>query len=212
MNSPKFSWEDFSKVPIIGIIRNLTFDEIKKILPVYLEAGLTTIEITMNTASAKEIIRYAVDSYGGKLNIGAGTVCNKKDLKEALSAGAQFIVTPITDKEVIRTCIKEDIPIFPGAFTPTEIYKAWQLGASMVKLYPPTTMGPDYIKDIKAPLDKIKLLPTGGIHLGNIPLFMKAGANGVGVGSQLFDKTAIKNNDMEALKAHFEKFRAAVGQ
>jgi 2-dehydro-3-deoxyphosphogluconate aldolase / (4S)-4-hydroxy-2-oxoglutarate aldolase len=209
MTKIKFSWQKFSKVPLIGIVRNLTIDEVKQILPVYKESGLTTIEITMNTPDAKEIIGYAVDHYAGKLNIGAGTVCNKADLNEALSAGAQFIVTPITDKKVIRMCVRAAIPIFPGAFTPTEIYRAWKLGASMVKVYPATSMGPDYIKDIKAPLDQIKLLPTGGINLDNIATFMKAGANGLGIGSQLFDKTAIKNNDMAALKAHFKKFCAA---
>ena len=106
MSKIAFSWSEFSRIPIIGIIRNLTLDEVKQILPVYAESGLTTIEITMNTPSAKEIIRYAVDHYAGKLNIGAGTVCNKQDLKEALSAGAQFIVTPVTDKKVIRICVK----------------------------------------------------------------------------------------------------------
>jgi len=206
MSSPKFSWGKFSKVPIIGIIRGLTFDEIKGVLPAYINSGLTTIEITMNTASAKEIIRYAVEHYAGKLNIGAGTVCSKQDLKEALSAGAQFIVTPITDKKVIRMCVERGIPVFPGAFTPTEIYRAWKLGASMVKVYPATSLGPDYIKDVKAPLNEIKLLPTGGINLDNLSVFMKSGADGVGIGGQLFDKTCIKNNDMEGLKVHFEKF------
>ena len=147
MSKNDFSWPQFAKVPVIGIVRGLTFDEIMKILPVYISAGLTTIEITMNTASAKEIIRYAVDNYAGKLNIGAGTVCNEKDLKEAIQAGAQFIVTPILNSKVIKECVKTGIPIFPGAFTPTEIYQAWEQGASMVKVYPATSLGPDYIKD-----------------------------------------------------------------
>lgn len=207
MSKASFSWQRFSQVPLIGIIRNLSFADVKTILPVYAEAGLTTLEITMNTPSAAEIIRYAADNYGDQLNIGAGTVCNKEDLKEALSAGAGFIVTPVTDKKVIRTCVQENIPVFPGAFTPTEIYKAWRSGASMVKVYPAASLGPDYIKDIKAPLSQIRLLPTGGIYLGNIAAFINAGADGLGVGSQLFDKESIKNNDMAALKAHFEKFR-----
>jgi 2-dehydro-3-deoxyphosphogluconate aldolase/(4S)-4-hydroxy-2-oxoglutarate aldolase len=206
MSKTKFSWEKFSKIPIVGIVRNVTFDDIKQILPVYIESGLSTIEITMNTPSAKEIIRYAIDNYEGKLNIGAGTVCTSSDLKEALSAGAQFIVTPVVSKKIIRRCVKDEIPIFPGAFTPTEIYKAWELGASMVKVYPASFMGPDYIKDIKAPLNQIKLLPTGGVSLDNLAEFMKAGADGLGIGGQLFDKICIKNKDMNALKNHFKKF------
>jgi 2-dehydro-3-deoxyphosphogluconate aldolase/(4S)-4-hydroxy-2-oxoglutarate aldolase len=206
MSKKKFSWEDFSKVPIVGIVRNLSLEQIKTILPIYVESGLTTIEITMNTPSAADIIKYCVDRYNHQLNIGAGTVCNLKDLKVALSAGSQFIVTPIIDKKVIRKCVKEDIPIFPGAYTPTEIYKAWKWGASIVKVYPATSLEPKFIKDVKAPLNQIKLLPTGGINLENLSDFMRVGSEGLGVGGQLFDKQLIEKEDWDGLKRHFEDY------
>jgi 2-dehydro-3-deoxyphosphogluconate aldolase/(4S)-4-hydroxy-2-oxoglutarate aldolase len=206
MNKQEFSWQEFSKVPLIGIIRNLSMDEISKILPVYQAAGLTTIEITMNTPFAADIIRSATEQYKGKLNVGAGTVCSVEDLKLALEAGAQFIVTPILNPEVVKLCVKSKIPVFPGAYTPTEIYQAWELGADMVKVYPATALGPDYIRDVKAPLNKIKLLPTGGISLGNIEAFIKAGADGLGVGGQLFDKQLIKNQDWDGLLDHFKQY------
>jgi 2-dehydro-3-deoxyphosphogluconate aldolase/(4S)-4-hydroxy-2-oxoglutarate aldolase len=206
MNKQEFSWQEFSKVPLIGIIRNLSMDEISKILPVYQAAGLTTIEITMNTPFAADIIRSATEQYKGKLNVGAGTVCSVEDLKLALEAGAQFIVTPILNPEVVKLCVQSKIPVFPGAYTPTEIYQAWELGADMVKVYPATALGPDYIRDVKAPLNKIKLLPTGGISLGNIEAFMKAGADGLGIGGQLFDKQLIKNQDWDGLLEHFKQY------
>jgi len=206
MNNQEFSWQEFSKVPVVGIIRNLSIDEIAKILPVYHAAGLTTIEITMNTPFAADIIHRAIKQYKGKLNVGAGTVCSVEDLKLALEAGAQFIVTPILNPEVVRLCVKSKIPVFPGAYTPTEIYQAWELGADMVKVYPATALGPDYIRDVKAPLNKIKLLPTGGISLGNIEAFMKAGADGLGIGGQLFDKQLIKNQDWDGLLEHFKQY------
>jgi len=206
MNNQEFSWKEFSKVPLVGIIRNLSIDDISKILPVYHAAGLTTIEITMNTPFAAEIIRNATEQYNGKLNVGAGTVCSIEDLKLALQAGAQFIVTPILNPEVIKLCVKSKIPVFPGAYTPTEIYQAWELGADMVKVYPATALGPDYIRDVKAPLNKIKLMPTGGISLSNIEAFMKAGADGLGIGGQLFDKQLIKNQDWDGLLEHFKKY------
>src|SRR5690606_18081736 len=103
----------------------------------------------------------------------------------ALDAGAQFVVTPITDEEVISACVERDIPIFPGAYTPTEIYKAWSLGASMVKVFPASKLGPDYIKEVLAPLQQIHLMPTGGVGLENMEAFYKAGAKGFGIGSQL---------------------------
>jgi 2-dehydro-3-deoxyphosphogluconate aldolase/(4S)-4-hydroxy-2-oxoglutarate aldolase len=138
--------------------------------------------------------------------VGAGTVCTKKDLKHALKLGAQFIVTPVIDKGVIKSCVKAEIPVFPGAYTPTEIFKAWSLGASMVKVYPATSLGPDYIKDVKAPLPQVKLMPTGGVSIDNLLPFKRAGADGFGIGSQLFDKQLIKAKDWLGLKAHFARF------
>lgn len=210
MSRKAFSWELFYKVPVIGIVRNLALHQLIKILPLYQQAGLTTVEITMNTPDAEEMIRYGVEHYRGTLNVGAGTVCNKEDLEKALNAGAQFIVTPIVRKKIIRSCVKQEIPIFPGAFTPGEIYKAWLAGASMVKVFPAKTLGAGYIKDVKAPLQQVKLLPTGGVDIDNIESFKKAGAEGFGVGSPLFKKDLIRDEDWEGLKAHFKRFAEKV--
>lgn len=206
MGKTEFSWDIFNSVPVVGIIRGHSLYEVKQILPVYLSSGLTTVEITMNTASATEVISYAVENYGGKLNVGAGTVCNEDDLQQALSAGAQFIVTPIISEAVIKSCVQQKIPIFPGGFTATEIYRAWELGASIVKVFPATSVGSGYIKDIKGPFDQIKLMPTGGITKDNIEEFMKAGADGLGVGSQLFDRELIKEGNWKGLGEHFKGF------
>ncbi|QMW00113.1 bifunctional 4-hydroxy-2-oxoglutarate aldolase/2-dehydro-3-deoxy-phosphogluconate aldolase [Spirosoma foliorum] len=201
-----FSWELFQKAPIVGIIRGLSAEVVAQILPVYREAGLTTIEITMNTPGAEAMIKQALETSSEGLNIGAGTVCTKDDLDRALDAGAQFIVTPVVNKKVIKACVKRNVPIFPGAFTPSEIYNAWSFGASMVKVYPATSLGPDYIKDVKAPLNQLKLIPTGGISLDNIATYFKAGADGVGIGSHLFDKTLIQQKNWSGLKDHFAQF------
>jgi 2-dehydro-3-deoxyphosphogluconate aldolase / (4S)-4-hydroxy-2-oxoglutarate aldolase len=209
MSKETFSWDIFYHVPIIGIARGLSLDEIKNILPVYQEAGLSTIEITMNTKGAAQIIGFIRDQYP-KLNTGAGTVCTEKDLTLALEAGAQFIVAPIIDKKVIRSCVKKKIPVFAGAFTPTEIYHAWSLGASMVKVYPAKSLGAGYIKDVKAPLDQVKLLPTGGIGLDDMDAYRQAGADGFGIGSPLFVKQLIEENNENGLLEHFKKFVAKV--
>jgi 2-dehydro-3-deoxyphosphogluconate aldolase/(4S)-4-hydroxy-2-oxoglutarate aldolase len=206
MSKNTFSQELFRKAPIVGIVRNLTLDEVTQILPIYREAGLTTIEITMNTPGAEEIIRYALEHESEGLNIGAGTVCTKDDLENALEAGAQFIVTPVINKKVIKSCVKKGTPVFPGGFSPTELFTAWSYGAAMVKIYPATSLGAEYIRDLKAPLNTLKVLPTGGINLDNMQDFLKAGADGLGIGSQLFDKQLIRNKDWTGLKLHFEKF------
>lgn len=206
MGEHKFSWELFQRAPIVGIVRNVPLEDVKRILPIFRDAGLTTIEITMNTPGAEKIISYAIENESEGLNIGAGTVCTKEDLELALNAGAQFIVTPIINKKVIKSCVKKSIPIFPGAYTPTEIYNAWSLGADMVKVYPATSLGPEYIKDLKAPMSQLKLIPTGGVGLENMSAFLNAGASGLGIGGQLFDKKLIQDKNWEGLEAHFGQF------
>jgi 2-dehydro-3-deoxyphosphogluconate aldolase/(4S)-4-hydroxy-2-oxoglutarate aldolase len=215
-NESLFSWDLFYNAPVVGIIRGLQADDIDQILPIYREAGLTTIEITMNTEGAEAIIHDALKHHHEGLNIGAGTVCTLDDLDKALAAGAQFIVTPVLNKKVIKACVKQGVPIFPGAFTPSEIYKAWTLGASMVKVYPATSVGPAYIKDVKAPLSQVKLMPTGGIDFENMAAYFKAGADGLGIGSHLFNKALINEKNWSGLATHFQQFvnrmHAALGK
>jgi 2-dehydro-3-deoxyphosphogluconate aldolase/(4S)-4-hydroxy-2-oxoglutarate aldolase len=206
MKDTFFSTEEFCRLPLIGIVRNLPFETIQQILPLYRSAGLSAIEITMNTPDAKAIIQHASETYGRDLQIGAGTVCNTDELEEALQAGAGFIVTPLLDEQVIRRCVQRGVPVFAGAFTPTEIYKAWSWGADMVKIFPATRLGPGYIKDIKGPLNQIRLLPTGGINLDNCTDFLQAGASGLGLGGQLFDHNLISSENWEGLQKHFTLF------
>jgi 2-dehydro-3-deoxyphosphogluconate aldolase/(4S)-4-hydroxy-2-oxoglutarate aldolase len=201
-----FSWDAFNEAPIVGIVRGLPFDVVVNIAKSYLDSGLSTIEITMNTPNAANIITTLTKQFPN-LNVGAGTVCNIEDLQKALSAGSQFIVTPIIDEDVIKTCVGKDIPIFPGGYSPTEIYRAFQLGASAVKVFPATQLGPQYIKDILAPLNHLKLLPTGGVTVDNIKSFFEAGSTGVGMGSSLLDKKLIKNKDYKGLAEHFRMIK-----
>jgi len=202
--SDLFSWKKFLKLPVVGIVRNITIEDLGSILPLYQEAGMSTMEITMNTPGAEQMIRYATEQYGFELNIGAGTVCNQRELEKALRAGARFIVTPITDEHVIRICRQEAVPVFAGAFTPAEIYKAWEAGADMVKIFPATSLGTQYIQDLKGPFREIKLMPTGGVNMGNCLDFLNAGAEGLGMGGQLFDKGRIRNKDWMALSIAFK--------
>ncbi len=210
MKETFFSWERFSLMPIVGIIRNLSLDEVIQVAPLYECAGLTTLEITMNTPNAEDMITYLRKKHSGNLNIGAGTVCTESELDLALKSGAQFIVTPVINEPVIRSCIAKKIPVFPGAFTPSEIYNAWRLGADMIKVFPATSLGPDYIRDLKGPLSQIKLLPTGGVNLDNSLHFLDAGATGLGLGNQLFVKSFIRQKNWKVLLAHFSAFVAKV--
>lgn len=203
-------WSRFWKMPVVGIVRNIGEDRLKKMLPLYIKAGFQQIEITMNTAGAERIIETAISQYGTDLNIGAGTVCTMEELERALSAGARFIVTPIVNEELIRYCSRKDIPVFPGAFTATEIYKAWQAGAQLIKLFPFTSLQPAYIKDMAGPFPGIKLMPTGGVGIHNCTEVFRAGAAAIGVGSQLFDKQLIADGNWDGLEEHFMRFAQTV--
>lgn len=185
-----FSWEKFQEAPVVGILRGVDKVTLDRIIPIYIEQGFSTIEITMNTEGATDLISYLREKYP-LLNVGAGTVCSEKDLDKALMAGSQFIVTPILDEAVVIKCKSLDIPSFIGALTPTEIYKAWTLGASAVKVFPCSQFGIGYIKDVLAPLNTIKLLPTGGVTKDNITDFLDLGVAGVGMGGSLFPKALI---------------------
>jgi 2-dehydro-3-deoxyphosphogluconate aldolase/(4S)-4-hydroxy-2-oxoglutarate aldolase len=204
MNS--FAHDLFNRMPLVGIMRNVDPDDVRAIASVYCSAGLTCLEVTMNSFGAEETIAMLSEQYAGRLNIGAGTVCSMHDLEKALAAGAGFIVTPIINEEVIKKCVAENVPIFPGAYTPSEIYKAWSLGASLIKLFPAGDLKPSYIKEILAPLNFVSLMPTGGITLENFTAYLKNGATAVGIGNHLFPKDIIAQQDWAALGDVYQAF------
>lgn len=199
----KFNIELFEKAPIIGIMRNINEETIKSILPVYFKSGFNSVEITMNSTKAVEIIKSSVKEFP-EMNIGAGTVCTMEELDLACDAGASFIVSPILSIEIIKKSIERKVAVFPGALTPTEIFKAHSLGATAVKVFPITSFGPKYVKDLIAPLDNMKLIPVGGVSKNNIRAFFENGSYGVGMASSLFSKNLISKNSMEELSQHFK--------
>ncbi|AWV96746.1 bifunctional 4-hydroxy-2-oxoglutarate aldolase/2-dehydro-3-deoxy-phosphogluconate aldolase [Arcticibacterium luteifluviistationis] len=199
---------DFIKAPIVGILRGFDLATCHQIAEAYQNAGLKYLEITMNTKGVEEIIASLVAKFPS-LKIGAGTVCTMDDYKKAINAGASFIVTPIIDLAVIRKAVDMGIPIFPGAYTPTEIFQAWSAGATAVKVFPAGALGSSYIKDVLGPLNEIKLLPTGGVSKENIKEFLQAGAVGAGMGGTLFPKELIHDKNWTKLEEHFKSVLSA---
>jgi 2-dehydro-3-deoxyphosphogluconate aldolase/(4S)-4-hydroxy-2-oxoglutarate aldolase len=190
----------------IGIARGLGLRDLIPAFNAAIEGGFNNLEVTMNTNNAPQIILSLVKEFKGRAIIGAGTVTNNTDLKLALKAGAQFIVSPNTDSDIIKFCKKNGIPVYPGALTPTEIYSAWKYGASMVKVFPISSMGGfSYIKELKGPFDDIKLLACGGVNPSNIIDYKLCGVDGIALGAGLFKKEWIEKKEFrkiteEALK------------
>jgi 2-dehydro-3-deoxyphosphogluconate aldolase/(4S)-4-hydroxy-2-oxoglutarate aldolase len=211
MKAP-FSQALFQELPIVGILRGFTPAQTTEIVRAAIGGGLRNIEITMNTPDAARQLREAATIAEGQLNIGAGTVINLELLDQALAAGAAFIVTPTVEPKVVVECVKRKIPVFPGALSPTEIVRAWDLGAMMVKVFPAESVGPGYIRALKAPLPHIKLLPTGGVDLTTLREFVKAGADGFGIGSPLFDRQRVQSCDWTWVEAQCRAFMEAYRQ
>ena len=208
MSTP-FSVELFQQLPIVGILRGLPGNQLRVVVATVCEGGLTNLEITMNTPGAAEQIRVACEISGGALNIGAGTVTDVGLLEVALSAGASFIVTPTVAVPVIERCRQLKVPVFPGAFSPSEIVQAWELGATMVKVFPAECLGPNYLRSLKAPLPHLKLMPTGGVDAATLGAYAQAGADAFGVGSPLFRGERLAAQDWEWLRNQCRAFAGA---
>lgn len=178
----------FKELPLLGIFRTGDDVPMEKIVETAIASGLQTIEIAMNSRDAAGLIKRTVLASDGRLMIGAGTVLDTEVLREALDAGATFVVMPALVEDVVDYCSKNVIPVFPGAFTPLEVYNAWNAGATMVKVFPSAMLGSAYIKELKAPFDRIELLACGGITPDNIKQYFASGASAVAFGSSVFRK------------------------
>lgn len=199
----------FKKQPIMGIVRGVALEQIEPLLEAVIASGLETLEITMNTQDAAQLIRRARQFSQKRLLLGAGTVLNMDDLKQALDSGATFIVMPVLIKDVLVYCVKNKIPAFPGALTPQEIYQAWQEGATMVKVFPAKCFGPEYFREIKGPFNEIELLACAGVTPQNMRDYFACGASAVAFGASVFKKEWLQNKDYpsitSAIKAYLQQ-------
>lgn len=204
MASPNVRIDPFRQKPFLGILRGIKPGAVEPLVESVLATALPAIEITMNTAGAADLIRQAVRAaQGGRLSVGAGTVLSRQDLDAALDAGAQFIVSPTLVREVVEACVVRRIPVFPGAFTPQEIYDAHLAGATMVKVFPAKFLGPAYLEEIKGPFQDIELLACGGVAPHNVQAFFASGASAVAFGASIF-----RPDWLEA--GEFHKIRQAI--
>lgn len=195
---------------VVAVMRAPSPEILVDISRALLDGGVPAIEVTMTTPKAISAIETLADKYGDKAVVGVGTVIDAATARDAIAAGAQFVVSPILDRSVIETTRRYGKISIPGAFTPTEILAAWSAGADVVKVFPSTVLGPGYFRDILAPLPQLKLTPTGGVDLKNTPEWIKAGAVFVGVGSALVTKDAMARKDWPAITANAKAFVEAV--
>lgn len=191
---------------LVGILRANSGELLVDVCRALIAGGMHCIEITMTVPGALRILEQARDELGDQMLLGAGSVLDPETARLVILAGADYIVAPNTNVEVIQLAKRYGKPIIPGAFTPTEIIHAWQAGADIVKLFPSDPIGPAYLKAIKGPLPQIRIMPTGGVSLETMADFFNAGACAVGIGSTLLKKEWLDHKNLAAIEAEARKY------
>jgi 2-dehydro-3-deoxyphosphogluconate aldolase/(4S)-4-hydroxy-2-oxoglutarate aldolase len=176
---------------IVAVVRSPDSALLVDVCRALADGGVSVVEITMTVPDALDVVRAVRRSLGDRVLLGAGTILDPETARMALLAGAEYLVSPTINLDVIRLCQRYDKLVMPGAFTPTEILTAWEAGADIVKVFPADVVGPGFFKALKGPLPQIRVMPTGGVDLTTAAKFLDAGACCLGVGGQLVDPKAV---------------------
>ena len=198
------------KTGLVAVIRAESPAQLVDVCKALVDGGVDVCEITMSTPGALRVIEEAAAVLGDQCLIGVGTVLDAETARAAILAGAQFVVAPTLNLQVIEMAHRYAKPVIPGALTPTEILCAWQAGADMVKVFPANHFGPQYFKDLLAPMPQLKLTPTGGVNLETAAKWIRAGASCLGVGSAMVKSDLIKSKDWAGMADLAKQFRRAV--
>jgi 2-dehydro-3-deoxyphosphogluconate aldolase/(4S)-4-hydroxy-2-oxoglutarate aldolase len=197
--------EKIEQHQVIAILRNVPPDRLNKVMDALYAGGVRLAEITLNSEGALSGIASMRKAFQGRMLIGAGTVMNREDAKEAMEAGAEFLISPHVSEAVIETALARDVLPLPGAMTPTEIVRAMEAGSKYVKLFPCSFFGPGYVKEILAPLNQAKIIAVGGVNALNAAEYIRNGAVGVGLGSSLVTMKDILAGDFETIERNTAK-------
>ena len=196
----------------VAVIRLSDASKLIKIAEAIYKGGISAIEITMTVPNALNLIEKLNQELGSFIQLGVGSVLDAETAKQAIEAGAKYVVSPIFKKEIIEVAHKYNLPAMPGAFTPTEIQTAFEAGADIIKIFPADVVGMAFFKGVLAPMPHLKLMPTGGVTLTNAGEWLKAGACAVGVGSALLDKKAIDSGDYETLTRNAQILKESIAR
>jgi 2-dehydro-3-deoxyphosphogluconate aldolase/(4S)-4-hydroxy-2-oxoglutarate aldolase len=195
---------------VVAVIRLTEPSKLHAVIDALAAGGVRALEVTMTVPGAIRLIEQIAPSLPEEFVLGAGTILDPETARQAILAGARFVVGPVFNEAVVRLCHRYDVAAIPGCFSPTEILAAWEAGADIVKVFPATALGPGYVKDLRGPLPQVRLMPTGGVSLANAGEWIKAGAVAIGVGTALVDGKAIADNQYHVVTGNAAKFVAAV--
>jgi 2-dehydro-3-deoxyphosphogluconate aldolase/(4S)-4-hydroxy-2-oxoglutarate aldolase len=197
---------------IVAVVRSPDSQQLVEVCRALADGGVTVAEITMTVPNALDVVRQVRQALGDRVLLGAGTILDSETARAALLAGAEYIVAPTLNLDVIRLCQRYNKLVIPGAFTPTEILTAWEAGADIVKVFPADVVGPAFLKSVRAPLPQIRLMPTGGVDLTTAAHFLKAGACCLGVGSQMVEAKAVAEGNFDRIRDLARQYVTVVRQ
>jgi len=197
---------ELEEIGLIAIVRTDADTDLMRVAEALAEGGIRAMEITLNTPGALPAIGAVRRAFSPAMRVGAGTILGPQDARAAFEAGAEFLVTPTLQPDTIAYCRDNALPIACGCMTPTEALAAHQAGADFIKLFPADTLGPAYVRALRAPLPFLRIIPTGGVSLDTLALFLQAGCVGVALGSNLVSKTVLQNQDWDALAATARRY------
>lgn len=205
--------EVVARIEALGIVAIVRLDAGAPLLDVaaaLAEGGIDVLEFTVTTPGALRAVEDGAARLSDRVLLGVGTVLDAETARLAIQAGAAFVVMPTLNTDVITVCRRYSVPVIPGAMTPSEILAAWQSGADIVKVFPAAVLGPDFIRQVRAPLPQVKLMPTGGISAANAADYLQAGAVAVGVGGRLVDRKAVAERRFDLITERAAELLAAV--
>lgn len=197
---------------IVAVVRSPDSRQLIEVVRALAEGGVTVAEITMTVPDALDVVRQVRQALGDRVLLGAGTILDPETARAALVAGAEFLVAPTVNLDVIRLCQRYSKLVMPGAFTPTEVLTAWEAGADVVKVFPAEVVGPPFFKALRGPLPQVRLMPTGGVDLTTAADFLRAGAFCLGVGGQLVEPRAIAEGNFDRIRDLARQYVAIVKQ
>jgi 2-dehydro-3-deoxyphosphogluconate aldolase / (4S)-4-hydroxy-2-oxoglutarate aldolase len=197
---------------LVAVVRFAEPGPLVHVLKALADGGITVAEVTFTVPDALGVIREAKRQLGDRVLLGAGTVLDPETARAAILAGAEFLVSPAVNIDVIRMARRYDKLAMPGAFTPTEILTAWEAGADVVKVFPADILGPAFFRAMRGPLPQVKLMPTGGVDLTTAGEYLKAGAVCLGVGGQLVDAKLVAAGNFNAIRDLAKQYVDAVGK
>lgn len=197
---------------LVAIIRSPSSEQLVAVARALWEGGIDVIEVTFTVPRAVEVLSAVKRELGQHILLGAGTVLDPETARAALLAGAEFLVSPTLNRDVIQLALRYDKLVMPGAYTPTEILTAWEAGADIIKVFPADIGGPAYLKALRGPLPQVRLMPTGGVNLQTLPEFIRAGACAVGLGSALVEPAAVERGDLERIRELARQYVALLAQ